>query len=315
MMTNRRNILKGMTLGAGSVLLSPILQKLEAHASGQETASAKRFVFIVEGNGITPEQIQPKSLPRRKEQDRTTFLSESLLDQELPFALAPLNDYKARLSIIQGLSGRICGGGHSNNFGALGVYSSKAGAFDETVDAALAKALPSLFNHVALGITDRPEHAVVYNISAWGPGKKLPMQCKPDLAYSTLFGSVAEGSAKQAFEARKNLLDFLSADVKKVEARLGGEEREKFQAYVQSYESMKDRQSKLNEIAHTLRKAAPVVSDKYTSLVETDRLDAHFDIGAAALIGGLTNVLVIGSGNGDPYFSIRFKGLGIDLDK
>src|SRR4030095_15007528 len=65
----------------------------------------------------------------------------------------------------------------------------------------------------------------------------------------------------------------------------------------------------------TLRKHAPVVSDKYRSQVETDRLDAHFDLAAAALIGGLTNVVTIASGVGSPFFVVQFGGLGISVRK
>ena len=62
-------------------------------------------------------------------------------------------------------------------------------------------------------------------------------------------------------------------------------------------------------------KTAPRVTDKFKSEVESDRLDAQFDIAAAALIGGLTNSLTIASGVGNPYFSVKFTGLGIDIGK
>ena len=65
----------------------------------------------------------------------------------------------------------------------------------------------------------------------------------------------------------------------------------------------------------TLTKNAPEVTDKFKSEVESDRLDAQFDIAAAALIGGLTNSLTIASGVGNPYFSVKFTGLGIDIGK
>jgi hypothetical protein len=314
MSLNRRQILKGFSLGASTMVLSPIVARLEAEAAGV-AAQPQRFVFVVEGNGCNFEQVQPLGIERKREDQREKLVDLSLADYELPKALEPLAPLKDRLTIIQGLSGRVCGGGHSNNFGALGVYSGKAGAAGETVDGALAQKLGGIFPHVGLGITDRPEHTVVYNISASGPGKKLPIQCHPDLAYSALFGSVGEGEAKQAFAARNNLLDYMIDDVKRLENRLAGAEREKLQVYLQSFEAMRDRQSRLNEIEATLRKHAPAASDKYTSSVEADRLDAHFDIGAAALISGLTNVLTIASGCGDPYFSVRFTGLGINFDK
>lgn len=111
------------------------------------------------------------------------------------------------------------------------------------------------------------------------------------------------------------MLDFLLDDIKRLEKQVGGPEKEKLQSHLAAYEAMRNRQSRLNEIENTLRKHAPVVNDKYKSEVETDRLDAHFDLAAAALIGGLTNVATIASGVGDPYFSVKFTGLGINFGK
>jgi hypothetical protein len=67
--------------------------------------------------------------------------------------------------------------------------------------------------------------------------------------------------------------------------------------HLEACESMRNRQSRLNEIENTLRTHAPVVGDRYTSNVETDRLDTRFDL-AATLIGGLTQVVTIASGVG-----------------
>ena len=312
---NRRQALGTLSLGAGGMLLSPLARQIEAQAAG--VVNAKRFVFVIEGNGCQPGQVQPKGIVRKTPNGRPTadkLVDLPLAKEELPFALEPLTPFKDRLTIVQGLSGRICGGGHSNNFGALGVYSAKKGAYGETIDAALAKALPGIFPHVGLGITDR-DHSVVYNCSASGPGKALPVQCRPDLAFNALFGSVAQGTGKQQFDAQRNVLDFMVNDVKRLEKSVAGPEREKVDSYLQAFESLRQRQSRINEIQHTLRKHAPEVSDKYTSKVETDRLDAQFDLAAAALISGLTNVSVLASGVGDPYFGIAFKGLGIDLGK
>ncbi len=107
----------------------------------------------------------------------------------------------------------------------------------------------------------------------------------------------------------------MQGEVRQAEQKLAGPEREQFQAYLDTFETLRNRQSKLNEIKHTLRAHAPVVSDKYKSEVETDRLDAQFDLGAAALIAGLTNVLTLSSAAGIKDFDITFKGLGINLGK
>ena len=67
---------------------------------------------------------------------------------------------------------------------------------------------------------------MLYNVSAWAADKPLPHMVKPDQAYAALFGSVAGGMAKQEFVAKNNLLDFLRDDVRRVENKLAGPERE-----------------------------------------------------------------------------------------
>jgi hypothetical protein len=321
MSITRRDALKGLSLGAGGILLSPILKQIQAQAAGTADLP-QRFVFVVEGNGLPPNQIQPLGLARAKRnEERNKVVRESLAAYDLPKAIEPLAPWKDRLTIVQGLSGKICGGGHSNNFGALGCFNSNGGVGNsglpqgETIDAALGKRLGGIFPLVGLGISDRPEHTIIYNCSGWEKGKALPTQCRPDLAYAALFGSVAGGSAKAEFQTRTNVLDFLRDDLQRLERRVAGPERDKLQTHLAAYEALRDRQSRLNEIEHTLREQAPVVNDKYKSEVETDRLDAHFDLAAAALIGGLTNVVTLASGVGDPYFSVKFTGLGVNFGK
>ncbi|MBL8794345.1 MAG: DUF1552 domain-containing protein [Planctomycetia bacterium] len=325
MSMTRRDALKGMTLSAGSLVLAPILARLQAQAAGAAIA-AKRFVFVVESNGVPPAHIVPAGIKREPRQQQaggpSSLLDVPLADKDLPMSLEPVAPWKDRLTIVQGLSGRVCGGGHSNNFQALGAFGAGRGnggeglgIEGETIDGALAKTVPGIFPHVGLGISKRLDNSIVYNVSAWDRNKGLPTIVKPDLAYSTLFGSVANGAAKQEFAAKNNLLDFLKDDVKRAESRLAGAEREQLGAYLETFETLRNRQSRLNEIEHTLREKGPVASDKYTSAVETDRLDAMFDIGAAALVCGLTNVLTISSAAGVRDFDITFKGLGLNIDK
>lgn len=315
-LVTRRTFFRGATLGAGSVLLAPLLQQLSAALSA---AKPKRFVFVMEGNGFAPKQAQPLTIPRAKHAHGHTnndaLEDIALAGHTLPEALAPLAPLQDRLTILQGMSGRICGGGHSNNYGALGCFPSKAGAAGETIDMALARALPAIFPQLGIGISDRSEHTVIYNTSALGPDQPVPTRCRPDLAYEELFGSAAEGAAKEKFILRGNLLDFMTDDVRRVSQRLDGEERDKLDHYLGAFENLRSRQSRLNEISKTLRERGPVVTDKFKSEIEADRLDAMFDIGAASLICGLTNVLTLASGCGDPFFSVRWKGLGIPLDK
>lgn len=326
-MGNRRQFLERAAGGAGGVLLAPVLAQLAAQAAGS-VRMPLRFVFVVEGNGLPPQQVTPlgfqrSNVPNKRASGRGVFqlVNESLVDRELPPALKPIDEYKNHLTIVNGLSGRVAGGGHSNNFGALGVFNCKGGVgnsgapIDETIDVAIGKQLGGIFPHVGIGMVDRPNANVIYNCSAWGKGQPTPTICQPMTAYSSLFGSVAGGSSKAEFQARTNLLDFLAADVRRLQKQVPAAEQDKLEAHLQGYEEMRNRQSRLNEIENTLRQQGPVVNDKYMSAVETDRLDAQFDIGTAALIGGLTRSLTVASGVGDPYFGVKFTGLGINFGK
>src|SRR5262245_38294001 len=131
MPATRRQFLTYMSLGAGGVVLAPIWRQLEAHAvaAGQPNP---RFLFVVEGNGLPWEQIQPVGIERGgrtefrggvavvlRPEARDRLIDRSHEGHALPRALEPLNPWKNRVTILQGLSGRVAGGGHSTNFGAL----------------------------------------------------------------------------------------------------------------------------------------------------------------------------------------------------
>jgi len=324
--STRRQFLRNTGLGAGALALGPVLQQLEARAAGV-APKTPRFVFVVESNGVPPKQMAPSGIKRgsRRQQPLNgpaEFIDVSLQDRELPHSLQPISAWKDKLTIVQGLSGKVAGGGHSNNFQALGAFGAGRGQSGEsttvlgpTIDGALAKHLGGIFPHIGLGISKRLENSVVYSISAIGKNKPLPIMVKPDQAMGTLFGSVAEGNAKNEFIAKRNLLDFLQDDIKRAEKRLAGPEREQLATYLSTFETLDERQSRLNEIEDTLRKHAPVASDKYTSVVETDRLDAQFDLAAASLISGLSNVVTISSAAGIRDFDICFTGLGLKKGK
>ena len=190
MSLDRRDALKTLGLSAGATFLAPILGRIEARAAGK-AGPAKRFVFVVESNGVRPEQLVPSGVVRDARKTEAlngpeAFHDVTLKDKELPFSLEPVKAWKDKVTIVQGLSGRVCGGGHSNNFGALGCFPTRGESTNilgETIDGALAKANAGIFPHIGLGISKRVENNVIYNISAIGPNKGLPTMCNPANAY------------------------------------------------------------------------------------------------------------------------------------
>ena len=95
---SRRSLLKGLTLGAGTSLLGPVLQQLMAYADGAPQAVRRRFVFVVQSNGINPNHIIPSGLPTRKDQEVFTnseTVEAALAGRELPEAVSELGRFRA----------------------------------------------------------------------------------------------------------------------------------------------------------------------------------------------------------------------------
>ena len=63
MQPTRRQLLKNLALGTGSVLLTPILRQLHAEAQGS-AAKPKRFVFLLQNHGLQSWAVKPPELTR-----------------------------------------------------------------------------------------------------------------------------------------------------------------------------------------------------------------------------------------------------------
>ena len=311
----RRSLMKGMTLGTGTMLLSPILGQIAAQAAGDEAAvRRKRVVFVVQSNGLNPNHLVPVGMKRRpdgrNERPTNDRLEEiSLKDKELHPAMEPLKAFKDRMTFVQGLSGRIAISDHSANHGALGAYGASRGAMMQTIDSAIGDAIPGIFSHVALGLNGG-EGPMNYRISAAGTGKEIPIICSPDLAFQSLFGSVAVGSGRAALDRRTYLLDFMTDDVRRARAELVGDERQKFDRYLEAFDTLHKRQQALVAKSDELKKAAPQLGEKATTSVSSLILEAQFETAAAALVAGLTNVVTLASGGGGQQFG-KFPEFGI----
>ncbi len=317
---NRRSFLKTLSLGASAPVLGTLVSRLHA---GEKGIKPRRFVFLVEGNGLPAKHIQPVGIARKVQpnlrnpqveqsaEDKLIDVQLSAPKYQLPTSLEPLAKFRDRMTIVQGLSGRVCGGGHSNDYGALGAYSSRAGAKDITIDAAVARQIPGVFQHVALGISVNANSDVIYGCSASGPDQKVPIYTNPKLAYDMLFGKIIAGNPKGEAGTQAMLLDYMADDIKRIETQLPRDEKQKLQQYRDAFQTIAARQSGLGEIDP---RRIPPATEKYNSKVETSRLESHFNLAATALITGMTNVVTLASGAGNPHFAVTFTGLGINSD-
>lgn len=312
---DRRTVLKGVTLGAGAVVLQPFLNALAAEARGE--APQPRIVFVIESNGLWPKHLRPKSLDTKKDDQ---WLDASLADHELPEPISPLAPFKDRMTIIQNLSCKHAFPNHGSGYGALGCYNARAsqanGTFNDplaqTVDHALARSLPGIIPVIGLGVHANPETCFANTVSVVTRKRPLPIVCKPDVAFGSLFGSVAEGNAAKVFNSRNKLLDWIQSDIKRVQIELPSMDREKLDIYLDTFEQMRSRQDKVAAIKDRLKANVPEI-DKFNSKLQTDRFEAQCAVAVAALASRLTNVAVIDASCG-PHGYKTWKELGVTID-
>ena len=312
---DRRTAMKGVTLGAGAVVLQPFLNAMATEARGE--APPPRIVFVFESNGLWPYHLHPKSVVKGKG-DKLVDLA--LKDHELPEPIAPLAPFKDRMSIVLGLSSVQSAPNPGAGYGALGCYNARSqgvnGTFADprlqTVDHVLAASLPGIIPVVGLGVYANPEAVFANTVSVVSPKRPLPIMCQPDVAFQTLFGSVAEGRAGKAFQARNKLLDWARADIKRVQSELPSMDREKLDVYLDTFEQMRSRQDKVAEIKDRLKANLPAI-DKFDSKRMTDRFEAQCANAVAALASRLTNVVVLDASCG-PHGYKTWKELGVTVD-
>lgn len=292
----RRDFLKASTTAGAAAMLFPSL--LASAKESGESPPQKRVVFVLQGNGMEPEQIIPEG---SVDYDRRRYQSSELLEFDLaklalPMSIEPLEKYKSRTTILPNMARGVLGpGNHGYSFGALGCFPWANGAMAETIDWAIAQALPAPYLRVGLGAADKRK-SVTYMISAMGKGRKLPTIVNPALSYEQLFGSVIDPAGKKQIAGRANVLDFLADDIKRLQRTLPQQEVEKLDYYLQAFENMSRRGAEIRRMADRIRKAAPEAdTKKYHSERMFERLQAMFDQAAAALIAGLTNVVVLES--------------------
>jgi hypothetical protein len=217
-----------------------------------------------------------------------------LADKKLPFDIEPFTPFKDRVTLLQGIRshGQVDHGGYY--FALSGALGNKLIANAQSIDAALAEALPGVFPLVPLGAGG--SDGVVYNASAWGAGRPIGLQCSPQQAYMSLFGQ--PGSTQNVYASRKRLFNFLSADIRGLHKTIAGPERDLLEAHFEALDTLSRRDERMAEEFDkgTLAKHAPKLGDKpATSFLQ--KVSAQCDIAAAAFVAGLTNVVTIAAGH------------------
>lgn len=304
-MIDRRTYIQGLTLGAGAVVLQPFLNSLEAQANGEKPQP--RLIFVMESNGLYPHHVQPVGV------NNNGKIDQSLIDLELPEAISPLNPMKKKMCIIQKLSHKVSGGGdHGKGFGGLGCFQWRKGVAGQTIDHAFSDTIKGIIPVLGLAVPPNGDSVFTSSVSAIGPKKPLSMICQPNVAFQTLFGSVAQGDAGKVYNAKNKLLDHIRDDIRKVRNSLPSMDRDKLDSYLDAFDQIRTRQEEILKIKEELKQNQPI-TDKFDSKLNTHRFESQCAIAACAIAGGLTNVVTLDAAGGIGSYH-TWKSLGVDID-
>jgi Protein of unknown function (DUF1552) len=304
-MFNRREMLQRISAGIGAasgLAFSPELLL----ASSANNTTRKRVVFFMQNQGFDPKTCIPTGVGN----------DGSLAKAILPEPISPLEPYKERMHIINGLHGLHATPSHSAFFGALGGYRGSDGVppSGPTIDYELSKVLPqTLLPHLCIGmdsLENMKSKPTIATLSASGAGQPIFMHSNPNHLYQMLFGGISEGDIRLQHEARSNMLSQIEQMAVSKGRSLPDSDQHRYGQFVKGFQEINGLRERLDTVSDHLSKFAPKVDDRYTNPeFETDWHDALLDLGISALTSGITNTLTIGSGRGEIFGS--WKGLGI----
>jgi hypothetical protein len=300
-MNSRRDFLKAGLFSAGAMaLMNP------SRLWGATDKPPMRFIFMHRGNGLFPKMLVPPSFDEQltQKESRKDPYEVDLDGHDLPAWMSPLAEHTNHLTILQGLSGKMCTTGHHSWCSSLGVFKANERISSikwATVDFELANLFPSPVGHIELacfplggGNARGALDGIAQGFSARGPQQPNYAFGSPRVALAELFKSVAKDkSARTQYELDRKLLEFVAGNENASALALEGIEKAKITNYADSVESIRERNRKIDAMADVIQRHVPELDPKYLDgdVSTYDRQVGHAEVLLGALISGLTNVV------------------------
>ena len=300
-MNSRRDFFKSGLFSVGAMAYLNT-----AYALAKPAKTPMRFIFMHRGNGLWPRVMVPPTFDDAlKEKERRKEAYEVDMDgHTLPEWMSPIAGHVDNLTILQGLSGKMCTVGHHSWCSSLGVFKANERVSSikwATVDFELARLFPSPVEHVELacfplggGNARGSLDGIATGFSARGPQQPNYAYGSPRVALEELFKSVStDKTARTQYELDRRLLEFVSGNEDKLATDLYGLERSKVTNYRDSIETIRKRNRKIDAMADVIREHVPELDPKYldTEVNTFDRQRGHAEVLLGSLISGLTNVV------------------------
>jgi DNA-binding transcriptional ArsR family regulator len=303
-MQPRREFLQNAFLALGGLSLPGFQPRLSAAPTSG--SPPMRFIFMHRGNGLFPKVCVPPTLgaAEQEKEKRNEAFEVSLDKHQLPEWMGPLEEHKNNLTIIQGLSGKMCTVGHHSWCSSLGVYKANERPSSikwATVDIELARLFPSPLEHIELACfpTDGGNargglDGIAKGFSARGPQMPNYAFGSPKIAVNEIFKSVAADKNGQIeYQLQRKVLEFVAGHETELAKQVTGIEQRKVGSYAESIEDIRERNRKIDLMADTVRQHVPKLENKYLAekMTTLDRQMGHAEVLLASLISGLTNVV------------------------
>lgn len=264
-----------------------------------------RFIFMHRGNGLFPRVLMPPTFSQElQEREHKKEAFEVDLDRhELPAWLSPLTAHKENLTLLQGLSGKMCTTGHHSWCSSLGVFKANeriSSIRRATVDFELARLFPSPLEHIELacfpldgGNPRGTLDGIAQGFSARGPQQPNYAFGSPKIALQELFKSVStKDDERIRYQLERKVLEFVARNEGGRVGGAAGFEQIKIKSYADAVEEIQGRLNKVDLMKELLHRHVPKLADKYLQeeMTTFDRQAGHVEVLLAALISGLTNV-------------------------
>jgi hypothetical protein len=250
---SRRTVLRGMGAAISLPLLDAMLPSLTAAEHTAAAASKlRRIGYVYIPMGFNPAKWIPKT------SDLNT----------LPFSLTPLEKVKKQVTVITGmdLQNAYPGSHATSNSAFLSAARAKLTESSDyylgtTVDQVAAKQigqgtqLPSLELSMDLlstvGQCDNGYACVYQNNLSWSsPTTPLPSEAHPRIVFESLFceGGTPEQRAA-ALKSRASLLDSVVSEIQRMKSRVGAEDSNRIDEYLDSIREVERRIAKAESTA------------------------------------------------------------------
>lgn len=301
-MNNRREFLAQSVAAVGGIALAS--QNLWANSAAVKPPT--RFIFLHKGNGLFPSSLVPPTLDKRQldaETRKDAFVAD-LDGQDLPEWMSPIVAHKNNLTILQGLSGKMCTTGHHTWCSSLGVFKANERLSSikwATVDFEFANLFPSPFGHIEFacfpnggGNSRGNINGIEKGFSARGPQQPNYAFGSPKVAMQELYKSVSTDTTDQAqYQLERKMLEFVANSEGQLAGQLRGPERVKIANYADALQDIRQQNGRVEAMGNTIRKHLPSLDAKYLAdeLSTIDRQVGLTEIMLSTLISGMTNVV------------------------